>query len=94
MRVRWRHGFNQRRGSVSRAKITDEDRIVYGQYDFVIVSRTTSDEESPNDGYDEGFHILRRTLCSCTNEWVCQLGWDDRQNGQSFADRPRAAWSR
>jgi hypothetical protein len=25
-----------------------------------------------------------------TIQWVCPLGWDDRQNGQEFADRRRA----
>jgi hypothetical protein len=26
------------------------------------------------------------TLFRQTNQWVCTLGWDDRQNGQEFAD--------
>ena len=27
-----------------------------------------------------------RTLCRQTKKWVSRLGWDDSQNGQSFAD--------
>ena len=35
-----------------------------------------------------------RTLCSCTKRWECQLGWGDRQNGQSFADLRKSACER
>ena len=45
-------------------------------------------------GKSVGHRVVCRTLFRQTIQWACPLGWDDRQNGQEFADRVRTGADR